>query len=123
MELIKELEADQGSFLLELRTGLNWNHNYFINLVSKLYTYCLNNKDANELERPMASSIWYISTFVKGWTEHSNFPKTHSKKYYSKSYELLNELAEFYFNGTSSYTNDELLLDKIDELKSIANKR
>ena len=123
MELTKELEADEGSFLLELRTSLNWNHTSFVNLVSKLYTYCQNNKEVNKLERPVASSIWYISTFIRDWTEHNNFPKDQPEEYYTKSYELVNDLAEFYFNGTSPYTNEEHLLDKIEELKSIANKR
>ena len=120
MELTSELNAKEGSFLLELRSGMSWDHQSFMNLITKLYAYCQSNKEAKLLERSMASPIWTMSVFVKSWAEHPNFPKQQSAEYYAKSYELLDDLLEFYINGYSAYMDDEHILVKIEHFNSMA---
>ena len=121
MTLKDELNAENGSFLLELRTYLNWNHDSFINLLTELNKECKRTKENLNLSRDTASGIWYISDFIKNWTEHQNFPKEFAEKYYEKAYELINDLAYTYFMAESPYESDSEIENKITELKKFYN--
>ena len=120
MELTQELNAEEGSFLLELRTGMHWDHTSFMNLLTGLFAYCQGVNEDEQLDRSMASGIYTASVFIKSWAEHPNFPKQQSDQYYTKSYEVLDELVEFYFTGTTAYMNDEYLAEKIEHLNTMA---
>jgi hypothetical protein len=123
MKLKDELNAENGSFLLELRTNLNWNHNSFINLLSELNNECKRTKNDLNLSRDIASGIWYISDFIKSWSEHKNFPKQYSAEYYEKAYELINDLAYSYFMSESPYQSENEIDNKITELKNVLQQR
>ena len=122
MTLIEELNAADGSFLLELRINLNWNHTSFINLLIELNKECKLTKEDLQLPREIASGVWYISDFIKSWTENENFPKKYSAGYYEKSYELIGDLAYFYFNSESPYTSESEIENKISELNKISKE-
>ncbi|KAF9660140.1 hypothetical protein ABHQ57_06755 [Tenacibaculum sp. ZH5_bin.1] len=121
MKLIDELNAENGSFLLELRTDLNWNHDSFINLLTELNAECKRTKENLNLSRDTACGIWYISDFIKNWTEHQNFPKEFAKEYYEKANELINDLAYSYFMAESPYESESEIENKITELKTFYN--
>ena len=123
MKLIDELNAEKGSFLLELRTDFNWNHNSFLNLLSELNNECKKTKKDLNLSRDIASGIWYISDFIKSWAEHKNFPKKYSDEYYEKAYELINDLAYSYFMSESPYQSESGIENKITELKNVLQHR
>lgn len=57
MNLVDELNAEEGSFLLELRTGLNWNHDMFIELLRALNQEWKATKNNSYLNREIASGI------------------------------------------------------------------
>ena len=121
MKLIDELNAENGSFLLELRTDFNWNHDSFIKLLNELNTECKRTKENLNLSRDTASGIWYISDFIKNWTEHQNFPKEFTEEYYEKAHELINDLAYSYFMAESPYESESEIENKITELKTFYN--
>ncbi|WMI68193.1 hypothetical protein [Mangrovimonas sp. YM274] len=123
MTLKDELNAEDGSFLLELRTDLNWNHDSFINLLTELNTECKRTKENLNLSRDIASGIWHISDFIKNWTEHNNFPKKYSDEYYNKAYELINDLTYSYFMAESPYDSELEIENKIAELKNVLQHR
>lgn len=117
MTLKDELNAEDGSFLLELRTNLIWNHNSFINLLTEINREYKRTKEDSKLSREIASGIWYISDLIKSWTEHENFPKKHSAEYYEKSFELINDLAYSYFMSESPYQSENEIENKINSLQ------
>jgi hypothetical protein len=123
MTLKDELNAEEGSFLLELRTELNWNHDSLLNLLTKLNAECKRTKENLNLSREIASGIWYISDFIKNWTEHKNFPKKYPTEYYEKAYELINDLAYYYFMAESPYQSESGIENKIMELKNVLQQR
>lgn len=118
LNLLDELNAEDGSFILELRTEFNWNHHSFINLVTELHKEFLKTKNDNQLDRDIACGIWYISTFIKDWSEHENFPKQFPEEYYTKSYELIDDLTYQYFMAESMYNSKNAIEEKIEELKN-----
>ena len=122
MTLKEELNAADGSFLLELRSDLKWNHNSFINLVTGLFAEYNRTKGNLDLSRDIASGIWYISDFIENWTEHQNFPKIYPDEYYEKAYELIYDLAYSYFMAESPYDSESEIENKIAELTTIYQK-
>ncbi|WP_299767707.1 hypothetical protein [uncultured Dokdonia sp.] len=122
MDLKGELIAEEGSFLLELRTGISWNHNSFINLLKEAHKEYQNTKNDSELNREIAEGIWYISHFIKEWSSHENFPKVHSNEYYSKAYDLIHDIAYEYFMGESVYTSEKIIIEKIEELNTLTKQ-
>lgn len=119
MQLKDQLNAEDGSFLLELRTELNWNHQSFINLLTTLNTECIRTRDHTNISKEIASGIWYLSSFVKDWTLHKDFPKTYSKLYYETAYAIIDDLVYTYFMSEPPYTSTSEIEYKIDQLNSL----
>lgn len=117
LKLIDELHAKDGSFLIQLRPSLNWNHNSFMNLIDKLYEECQRTEKDTTLDREITCGIWYISTFIKDWSTHENFPQKFPKEYYEKAYELIDDLVYYYFMAESLYIYKSVVEDKIKEIK------
>ena len=65
--------------------------------------YCENEAEKEVVERWIAEGFWYIQWFTKDWTTHPNFPQPYSKEYYQKAYQLLDDLADYFFMGESPY--------------------
>jgi hypothetical protein len=99
MFLAEEVDSPENVFLLELRPNMNWKKDCFHQLVREMYQCCEKYESKETLEKWIAEGFWYLSTFVKDWTTHPNFPKQHSNDYYEKSYILLEELAFYFFTG------------------------
>ncbi len=123
MTLKDELNAENGSFILELRTKLHWNHNSFINLLTEINKEYKRTKENSNLPRDIASGIWYISVFIKSWSEHNSFPKEYVPEYYEKAYEIINDLAYSYFMSESPYQSESEIEIKISKLKNVLQHR
>lgn len=123
MTLKDELNAENGSFILELRTELKWNHNSFINLLTKINSECKRTKESSSLPRDIAGRIWYISEFIKSWTEHKSFPKEYTAEYYEKAHGFIYDLAYSYFMAESPYQSETEIENKILELKNVLQHR
>jgi hypothetical protein len=101
--LRKEFDAEEGTFLLQIRCDLMWDKNAFTRLVTAMWIYCEHDCEDEMIERWVANGFWHLSTFVRTWTTHSNFPQVHSKEYYERSYRRLEDLAYWCFFGESPY--------------------
>ena len=104
LEILKhEFEADDESFILKLRAHLEWDKALFSQLITAMKNYCENETDNKLVARWIAQGFWYIPQFTKDWTVHPNFPRVHSEEYYQKAYQLLDDLAYWFFMGESPY--------------------
>ena len=101
--LKREFEAEEGSFLIELRCDLTWNLDSFSRLTTAMEACCRGNESNEALERWVANGFWYLSWFVAEWTRHPSFPRSHPDEYYQKAYQRLNDLAFWFFSGSSPY--------------------
>jgi hypothetical protein len=97
--LKNEFDAEDGSFLINLRGGMIWDKHSFVWLVTLMQTCCKETNIEEKLDRWIAEGFWYIPQFSKDWSSHPNFPKHHSSKYYEKAYCLLDDLAYYFFTG------------------------
>lgn len=112
MTLKDELNGENGSFLLDLRTKFIWNHNAFSNLLVNLFEECQRTKADAYLDREISSGIWYLSTVVKDWVENRDSPKIFSQAYHKRAYELLNDLIWTYFMVDSPFNSNFSLFEK-----------
>ncbi|GIO96723.1 hypothetical protein J14TS5_18090 [Paenibacillus lautus] len=116
--LIDELEAGENSFLLDIRCNINWDHDKFVNLVTLINEYTKSIKACIQLDRQIASGIWYIFTFVQDWTSHDSF-RNHNTRYsidyYNEAYDLLYEVCNYFFTGILNYIDDNFLKSEIDK--------
>jgi hypothetical protein len=101
--LKNEFEAGEGSFLIKLRPGMEWDKAAFNRLTSAMKRCAEISSNDSKLERWVAEGFWNVSWFVRSWATHSNFPKAHSANYYSKAFTRLDDLAYWYFMGQSPY--------------------
>ena len=116
MTLLEELNAEEGSFLLELRTNLAWNHHSFVKFLLQLEEYCVQNQNEANLNRAYASEICYISHFVKEWSTHEGFKSIQSEAYFELAYQLIHDLSYHYFIGESVYNDSLEVANKIEKL-------
>ncbi len=98
-QLKREFHAQEGSFLLELRCDLRWNSLSFERLIKAMEACCKACAKAPQLERWMAEGFYYLPGFIKDWSAHEAFPKEQSRDYFNRAYEILDELAHWYFHG------------------------
>jgi hypothetical protein len=104
LEILKyEFEAREDSFLLKVRTQMEWDKVAFSRLVHAMKVYCEKEAGTESVERWIASGFWYIPQFTRDWTTHPSFPREHSDEYYEQAYHLLDALAYWFFMGESPY--------------------
>ncbi|MDR3456720.1 MAG: hypothetical protein P4N60_04700 [Verrucomicrobiae bacterium] len=104
--LKNEFEAGEGSFLIKLRPGLEWDKAAFNRLTSTMKHCAESTFNEPKLERWVAEGFWNVSWFVRSWATHPNFPKVYSTEYYNKAFTRLDDLAYWYFMGYSPYQNE-----------------
>lgn len=104
MAILKnEFEAGEGSFLIKLRPGLEWDKAAFNRLTSAMKRCAEGTSSEPKLERWVAEGFWYVPRFVREWSTHPDFPKVHSDEYFNKAFTRLDDLAYWYFMGHSPY--------------------
>lgn len=104
LEILKrEFAAEDGSFLIRLRPNLTWDKEAFSKLVVAMEACCKAYEGQQSLERWLVEGFWFMSWFVKDWTEHPSFPRPQPQEYYEKALERLNDLAYWFFSGNSPY--------------------
>jgi hypothetical protein len=102
-ELKNEFEAGTASFLIRLRSDLEWDKEAFSRLISAMQKCCELQDESETVERWLAQGFWYIPAFVRNWTTHPDFPRPHPKSYYEQAYERPDDLAFWFFFGGSPY--------------------
>lgn len=106
--LKEELQAEDGSFLLELRCNLHWNKKAFARLISAMQEYVEKRPKSESLERWVAEGFWHLDHFVEEWSSHASFPRPHGQQYYEDAYERLHDLAYWLFVGESPHLDGSL---------------
>ncbi len=72
--LRSEFEAEQGSFLLQLRCDLCWDPGAFARATRAMYAY-VQQGPFETIPRWIADGFWYMDWFVRDWSAHTNFPR------------------------------------------------
>ena len=103
-----ELNAEVGSFLLELRCNLVWDKAAFARLIRTMQDYVEQTGTSETVERWTAEGFWYLDHFVQDWSSHPSFPRTHEQHYYDAAYRRLHDLAYWLFVGESPYNDGTL---------------
>jgi len=98
--LSNEFEAGPDSFLIKLRPDLVWDRIAFTRLTDAMRA-CCERQSGTDVERWIARGFWYVPRFVREWTTHPDFSKTEPTKYYDDAYQLLDDLAFWFFFGKS----------------------
>ncbi len=98
-----EFEAGEGSFLIRLRCDLVWDRAAFTRLERAMRAVCERHQDADLLERRLAEGFYELSTWVRDWSTHPNFPRPAPESYHSACLERLEDLADWFFRGESPY--------------------
>jgi hypothetical protein len=96
-----EFDAEDGSFLIQLRCDLEWDKTAFARLVHAMHSYVSRTSDEPKVERWIANGFWYLDMFVRDWTQHPNFPRVYPAEYYESAYRRLRRLAYWLFVGES----------------------
>jgi len=98
-----EFEASDGSFLIKLRTHLEWDKNSFNRLTELMLQYLRERPPDAPIPRWVAEGFWFLDGWVRDWSSHPCFPKHHGDEYYAAAYERLHDLAYWLFTGASPY--------------------
>ena len=98
-----EFNAAEGSFLLRVRTALEWDAVAFRRLTREMLAYVRSREPGRDIPQWAADGFWFVSWFVESWTQNPNFPRPLPAEYYRDAYERLHNLAFWLFQGTSPY--------------------
>src|SRR5262245_14780803 len=105
--LRREFDAEDGSFLIQIRAHLKWDWDAFRRLTSAMYDVADEVKGQPSIETWIAQGFWYCDTFIRDWTSHPNFPRP-PEDAHQDALALLNQLAHFLFTGQNPYHDDTL---------------
>ncbi|MBW3636413.1 MAG: hypothetical protein KY445_08105 [Armatimonadetes bacterium] len=104
-----EFEAHEGSFLLELRCGLNWDEAKFNALCESMWGFCVQNRallDDREASvvRWIADGFYYFSWFPRSWTSEWGWRET---PYGMEAIERIENLCWWFFTGDDPFRGQE----------------
>jgi hypothetical protein len=112
-----EFNAEEGSFLLQLRCELVWDRAAFTRLTQAMLACCQaydettqrstvlwHVSDPRYIPRWLAEGFWYVHDFVEGHTSHPAWKGkiAADQSYYDRAYERLRALADWFFTGQCS---------------------
>jgi hypothetical protein len=104
LELLRrEFSAEDGSFLLQLRTDLHWDRQAFSRLEQAMRRTCTRLESRDQLDRWLAEGYWYLSEVVPDHTRHPNFPQPEPAEYHQAAIKRLWDLQYWFVTGQSPY--------------------
>lgn len=98
-----EFAAENGSFLLLLRTELTWDTAAFERLTAAMLEVVRTAEHGDKIPRWLAEGFWLLDTFVSDWSSHASFPRPLPSEYYAAAYARLHDLAYWLFVGENPY--------------------
>src|SRR5262249_57673260 len=99
----REFNAEEGSFLLQLRCNYVWDKAAFSRLIIAMEKCAVAHEGRDVIARWIAEGFWYLETFVPDHSGHPAFPRPHGDEYYESAYERLHDLSYWLFVGESVY--------------------
>jgi hypothetical protein len=104
LELLQqEFDAEENSFLLQLRCDLHWDREAFSRLEQAMRRVCARQETRDQLDRWLVEGYWYLAEFVPGHTSHPNFPRPEPIEYYEAAIQRLQDLQNWFVSGRSPY--------------------
>ncbi|NUW43636.1 hypothetical protein [Nonomuraea rhodomycinica] len=104
LELLRrEFDAEDGSFLIQLRCDLHWDQQAFSRLEQAMRRVCAEQETNERLDRWLVEGFWYMADFVPSHTSHPNFPRPEQPQYYEAAIERLHDLQNWFVTGRSPY--------------------
>jgi hypothetical protein len=105
-DLRREFQAEESSFLLQLRGEIRWDPVAFGRMTALMLEVVKSRNPEVPIPRWLAEGFWFLDWFVKDWSTHPNFPRPLAERYYRRAYERLHDLAYWLFMGKSPYENE-----------------
>jgi hypothetical protein len=97
--LRSEFEAEEGSFLLQLRHEARWDEVRFRKLIETMER-CAESYASNEsLPRWLCSGFWFMDTFVRDQVDHPAFARQHDAEFFRSRCEDISCVASWFFMG------------------------
>jgi hypothetical protein len=106
-DLRGEFEAEDGSFLLQLRVDLTWDPVAFDRMTALMLEVVKARESEAPIPRWLAEGFWFVDSSVKDMSTHPNFPRPFDDQYYDRAYRRLFDLAYWLFRGESPYQGGE----------------
>ena len=103
----REIDGEDGTFLIILRTKLRWDWEAFDRLTKIMFEVATEAKGYDQIDKYIAQGFWFFDTWVKDWTGHADFPRP-KKREYDDAIQLLHDLCYFYFIGQSPLMDNGL---------------
>ncbi len=99
--LRSEHEGGRETFLTRLRVDLVWDPEALDKLTSTMEDICILLQDAESVPKWVAELFWFAPSFVRAWTRHEAWNEIvmSDPAYYSKCFQTLDNLAEWFFTG------------------------
>jgi hypothetical protein len=97
--LRQEFHAEEGSFLLTLRTEYHWDRAAFTRLEQAMRLVAAGYASRDQLARWLADGYYYVSTYVPAMTQHPDFQRPTPDSYYEACIKRLHQLATWFFSG------------------------
>ena len=97
--LRREHAGDEGSFLIQLRSGPGWDHDAFDQLFHAMHSCCKALSETDDIPRWIAELYWQLDWYVRQdidrrWGDRDSVPE-----YYENAWTNLNHLAYWLFTG------------------------
>lgn len=104
--LRREFDAEDGSFLIQLRCDFHWDKNAFQRLTQAMYEVAKDLENQDHLPKWVAHGFWFVEKFTSQWT-NPNFSAP-EKEYHENCLELLDYLGGYLFDGLSPLMDNAL---------------
>ncbi len=104
--LRREWEAENGSFVVQLRSQAHWDRAAFSRLINAMLNYAADHRRGKQIERWGAFLFYYLPTYVRTWTEHDREGRSPDTDYFEAALVRLDDLAYYLFTGESPYQGD-----------------
>lgn len=116
----RELKGEEGSFILDLRCNLTWDHHKCMETLQAFYAFIRSSEKNDYLERELAYGFWFFDSFVKSWTSHESFRAANgcSEQYYQHAYEIIYFLVEWYMGYDCPFETHEAFITEFKLLDS-----
>lgn len=101
--LRREFQSEETSFMLRLRTDIEWDKAAFSRFEKAMRWACEQCEGQEQRDRWMAEGFYYMSWFIPQWTSHPNFPRPEPEQYYKDCIERVGDLADWFFYGQHFY--------------------
>lgn len=101
--LRREFDAEEGSFMIQLRCSLVWDKTAFSRLVQAMEWCAAAHEGQETIARWIAFGFWYLETNVPDFSQHPNFPRPYGDEYYEGAYRRLRDLSYWLFVGECIY--------------------